>query len=146
MHFACAANRLGSCLGETEVTDLPRFHQLSHRADGIFDRGIGIDAMLIIEIDNVGSEALQTGFASGTDVFGRSGYFAPGRIVGRSHDSELGGDGDFVAPSANRSADQLLVAMRSISVRGIPEGDTEFERAVQGVHRLLIVAWSVKIR
>src|SRR6266849_4866408 len=146
MHFACAANRLRRRLGETEITDLARFHELSHRADGIFDRRIGIDAMLIVKIDSVGAEALQTGFASGADVFGTPGYFAPGRIIGISHDSELGRDCYFVAPAANRFADQFLVAMRSVSVGGIPEGDAELERALQRVHRLRIVAGPVKIR
>src|SRR4029077_5578181 len=120
MSFVGAANGFGRGFGEAEVADLARFHQLGHRAYGIFDRRVGIDPMLIVKIDNVGAEALQTGFASGADVFGTSGNFAPGRIVGRSHDSELGGDSNFVAAAANRSADQLLVAMRSVGVGGIP--------------------------
>src|SRR5437899_10935189 len=133
MNFVGAANGFGRRFGETEVANLARFAELRHRADRIFDRRVGVDAMLIIKIDNVGSEALQTGFASGADVFGTPGYFASGRIFGPPHDSELRRDSDFVAPAANRLADEFLVAMRSVGVGGIPERDAELERAVQGV-------------
>src|SRR5260370_19078398 len=112
MNFVGAANGFGRRFGETEVADLACFHEFSHRAHGIFDRRIWIDAMLIIEIDNVGAEALQTGFASGADEFGTTGNFAPGGIVGISQDSELGCDCYFVAPAANRSAYELLLAMQ----------------------------------
>ena len=35
------------------------FHELGHGADGLFDRHIGIDAVLVVQIDVVHPEAAQ---------------------------------------------------------------------------------------
>ena len=46
-------------LGQAEVAHLASPHQLRHRADGVLDRRVGIDAVLVVEIDHVDPESPQ---------------------------------------------------------------------------------------
>src|SRR5262249_60755671 len=68
MNGVCAANRFGACFGETEKSHLARAHKLCHRANCFLDRCLGIDAMLIVEIDYVNAQSAQTSFASFVDI------------------------------------------------------------------------------
>jgi len=102
--------------------------------------------MLIVKIDRVDAEALEAGLAGGADIVGATVDFAVGWIRRNADDSELGRDYEFVAPPANRATDQLLIPMRPVSIGGVPEGDSQFERALERVHRLRIVARAVEIR
>ena len=54
-----AADRFRLTLTNTGRADLALFDQLAHRTEGFFDRHLGIDAMLEIQIDDVGIEALH---------------------------------------------------------------------------------------
>jgi hypothetical protein len=54
-----AADRLGAGFGQADVQDLALGDQLGERADGFLDRRVGVDAVLVVEVDAVGSEALQ---------------------------------------------------------------------------------------
>src|SRR5271168_378523 len=146
MHLACAANRRGRGLGQAEIPHFAFLDQLRHRADGVFDRRVGIDAMLIEKIDRVDAEPLEAGFACGAKILGTAVDFAARWIRRRAHDAELGRDYELVSAPANRAADQLLVAMRPVGVGRVPERDAEFERALEGVHRLRVVARPVEIR
>ena len=46
-----AANRLHAGLGQAEVLDLAFLNQVLHRSGDVFDRDVGIDAVLIEEVD-----------------------------------------------------------------------------------------------
>ena len=46
-------------LGQTEIADLPRLHQVGHCADRLLDRHSRVDAMEIVEIDHVDPQPLQ---------------------------------------------------------------------------------------
>src|SRR5262249_26018491 len=51
-----AANRLGRRLTEADVTDLALVDQLRQRADRLLDRHVGIDAVLVVEVDILRAE------------------------------------------------------------------------------------------
>jgi hypothetical protein len=51
-----APDRLGRRLAESDVTDLAFLDQLGHCADGLLDRHVRVDAVLVVEVDVVGSE------------------------------------------------------------------------------------------
>jgi hypothetical protein len=82
--------------------------------------------VLIVEIDGVDTEALETRIAGGSDVLG-SAVQAAARAGVLAYDAELGGDDDLVAERAQRFADQNLVGARAVDVRRIEEGDAELE-------------------
>ena len=46
-------------LGQAPVQDLALRHQVLDRAGDVLDRDLGVDAVLVEEIDAVGAEALE---------------------------------------------------------------------------------------
>ena len=54
-----AADRLGRGLGEPDVADLALLDELAEGADRLLDRRLGVDAVLVVEVDVVGPEPLQ---------------------------------------------------------------------------------------
>jgi hypothetical protein len=61
------ADRLGADLREAKVGDLALLDQLPHRAGDVFDRHAGVDAVLVEQVDALGSEPAQRPSA-GTDT------------------------------------------------------------------------------
>src|SRR4051812_10936725 len=55
-------NRLRTGFGQSEIFDLAVRDQVLHRAGHVFDRHIGVNAMLIEQVDAVGPEALERCF------------------------------------------------------------------------------------
>ena len=53
-----AANRVRGRLGEPEVAHLPLLDELGHRADGLLDRRLEVDAVLVVEVDRLDAEPL----------------------------------------------------------------------------------------
>ena len=54
-----APDRLNARLGKPEVLDLAFLDQVPHRAGDVFDRYVGVDAVLVEEIDGVDIEPLE---------------------------------------------------------------------------------------
>src|SRR6516165_6505764 len=62
------ANRLCSCFGKTEMLHLAGPDQIHHRSRYIFDGDVGINAMLIEQVDNIGLEPPERSFGDLLDV------------------------------------------------------------------------------
>ena len=95
LHGVSAADGLCACFGETEVFDLACLNQVLDCAGGVFDGSVGVDAMLVEEVDGVGLQALERAFDDLLDVVGAAvgrGPFAV--IVGVGLKAELGGNDD----------------------------------------------------
>ena len=65
-----APDRLRAGLGEPDVPDLAFVDELGERADRLLDRRVGIDAMLVEEVDGVDPQTLQRGIRDLPDAFG----------------------------------------------------------------------------
>ena len=65
-----ATDRLGAGFRQTEVFDLARLDQVFHRPRHVFDRNVGIDAVLIQEINHLRLEPLEGFFDDLLDVLG----------------------------------------------------------------------------
>ena len=88
------------------MEDLARSDQRLDRARHVFDRHVGIDTMLVQQIDAVGSEALERGVDHRPDVV------RPAVEASRAApevEAELGGDSDAVTDWRQRFPDELLV-------------------------------------
>ena len=144
MDFVCAAHGLRGGLGQPEVADLSCAHEFGHSANGFFDGDIGIDAMLVVEIDRVDAEALQACIAGGAHIGGASVYAAHVRVGLAAQDAEFCGEADFVAKAANGLTNQYLVVAVAVDVRGIKEGDAQFDGTMNGGDRFGVVARTVK--
>ena len=62
------ANRLYSCFGKTEMLHLAGLDQIHHRSRYIFDGDVGINAVLIEQVDNIGLEPPERSFGDLLDV------------------------------------------------------------------------------
>src|SRR5208282_1617735 len=128
MDLAGAPYGLRGRFGKTQGAHLALFDQPRHRAYGLFDRRVGIDAMLVVKIDCIDAEAFQAALDRLANVLGLS-VDAP-EALGSAYDSELGGDHRLAAPPANRAPDQFLVLVGTIHVRRVQMIHAEIERAM----------------
>jgi hypothetical protein len=81
---------------ESDGANFPGSHEIGHRADRVFDRRRGIDAVLIVQVDGVDAEPLQRGVAALPHVL-RPSTDAEERAIGGAHVAEFGGNDDLIA-------------------------------------------------
>jgi hypothetical protein len=127
------------------VADLALGDELGHRPDRLLDRRVGIDAVLVVEVDVIDAEALQRGIAGLAHIL-RVAAHAEELAVLAAHVGELRRQHDVVATVGDRLADELLVRERPVHVGGVDEVDAELERAVDRRDRLALVAGAVELR
>ncbi|GAA2005149.1 hypothetical protein GCM10009818_15430 [Nakamurella flavida] len=68
MHGVGPADRGRRGLGQAEVQDLPLGHQCADRSGRFLDGRVRVDPMLVVQVDPVGTQALQGSFDGGADV------------------------------------------------------------------------------
>ena len=140
------ADRLGARLRESEVADLAGRDELGHRPDGLLDRRVGVDPVLVVEIDVVDPQAGQRSLARLVDVL-RTPADRPRRRIARAQpDPELRSQDDLVAPVGDRPPDQPLVGMGSVHVRCVEEVAPQVQRPVDRRRRLGVVGRPVERR
>ena len=145
VHGVRASDRLDARLGEADVADLALRDQLGHGADGVLDRRVGVDAVLVVEVDVLDAETPQRSLACASHVRGRTVDRAVGR-VGFELDAELGRQEDLVAAPGDRTAHEFLVGVRAVHVGGVEEVAAEIERAVDRAQRFAFVGCAIESR
>ena len=113
----------GSCarLGEAEVQHLALADQLLDRARHVFDRHVGIDAVLI----ESSMRSVRRRFSDSSTTF----LMCSGRLLrppGFDVEAELGRDHDLVAERRERFADELFVGVGAVDFGGVEERDALF--------------------
>ena len=88
-------------------------------AGHVFDWDCEIDAVLIVEIDAIGPEALQRFLDDAPDALRP----AVQSVRAIDLEAELGGDRDLVADRCEGLADQFLVDVGAVDFRGVEERD-----------------------
>src|SRR6185312_13734221 len=121
------AQRLDARLGHAEMLDLAFGDQVADGAGDIFDRHVGIDAMLVEQIDDLNTQSLQRslgGLADGAWMAAQASV-----RLGRWIDckAKLGRNSDLAAHVAQSLADKLLVDKGTIDFGGIEEGDAQID-------------------
>src|SRR5208283_2030694 len=139
-----AANRTGASLRKAQVANFSFAHQVGHRADGLLDRHLLVDAMLVVEIDVIDTEALERCIAGGAHVFGSAVDRA--LAIGQDLVGKLGRDNHAVAVFLERFADQLLVVAHAVNVGGVEEIDPKLDGALKRRDGFDVVARAVKLR
>ena len=102
MDFGCTAKRVWTGFREAEPADFAGFDEFSEGANGVLDRNVGINAMLVVEIDDVDAETLEAAVTGATNV-GWGAVHAAAGTVGIDAEAELGGDYDTIARAAARN-------------------------------------------
>ena len=139
------ADRRGRGFGQTEILYLPRANQLRHRANRFFDRCLGIDAMLVVEVDMIDTKSAQRGVAGGADMFGLSAHREERGVFLLPNNGKLCREEYLVASPANRATNELLVRADAVHVGGVEKVDTQVERAEDRGGGFRIVAGAVEI-
>ena len=124
-----AADGVGGGLGQAEVLDLAGVDQVLDRAGDLLDRHVGVDPVLVVQVDRVDPEPPQRAVDGAGDVVGAQ-HPAAGLAVDRVDVlGELGGDHDLVGERGERLADELLVGVRPVDLGGVEERDAEVDGA-----------------
>ena len=136
-----APDQLRRGLGHAEVTHLALGNQIPDRTRHVLDRNLRIDAVLIEQIDTVGTQPRERGIADFADMFGTA-VEALDRFAGFRFSSgakpELGRDRHMLADRCQRRTDHFLTDERTVDLRRIEEGDAALIGAAQqGVAVLL---------
>jgi hypothetical protein len=140
-----AADRRRSGFRQAEMAHLALPDQFGHRCDGVFDRRLRIDTVLVIEIDSVDPKPHQARLAGVADII-RSTRHAEPLTVRAADIAELRGDHHGRSPPLDGAAHQLLVASNAIHVGGVEEGDAEIDRTMDGGDRFGLIADAVELR
>src|SRR3569832_388542 len=136
----CAPDRFKSRLRKSEVSDFTFCDQILHRARDLFDRHVGIDAMLIKQIDVVSLEPLQRCVSDFLHVL-RPAIDAELRSLstGIEFKSELRGDHDFIAYGRKSFADKLFIRKWTIHFRRVEKCYAAVDRCTKQRDHLLLI-------
>ena len=115
-----ASDRAGARFGESEVADLAGGDEVADGAGDVFDGDVGVDAVLVEEVDVVGAEPPEGVVGDLADAFGAAVGAVGWPAVG---EPELGGDDDLVADRFEGLSDEELVAALSVGLGGVEERD-----------------------
>jgi hypothetical protein len=126
LHRVRATNRLRARFGEAEVPHLPRGDQLLHRAGNVFNRDVGVDPVLVEQVDRLDAEATECSIRHLTDVLRPRVQPVP-RTVGVDAEAELRRDHDLLTHRGERLADELLVGKRPVGLGGVEQGHAAFD-------------------
>src|SRR5271163_5195303 len=130
MNLARSPKSLGCGLRKTDIPNLPFLDQPGHRTDGILNWRGGVDTMLVVEVDSIDSQPLETGLTGLSHIFGLAADAASCRI-GSTDNAKLRGDYDSVTMTPKRASDQLLVGIRTICVGSVKEIDSQIQCAMK---------------
>src|SRR5262245_55775197 len=146
MYLGSPAECFGAGFGKTEVPDFARFDQFGHGSDGFFNGNLGVDAVLIVKVDDFDAQTLEATFYGAADVGGRA-VRAAARAVGVDAKTELGGDHHGIPRHfAKEFADQLFVGEGTVDFGGIEEVAAQFEVTVQYADGFVVVGGTVSPR
>ena len=136
-----AADGLRARLRQAEVTDLALGYQLAHCPGDVLDGDVGVDAVLVEQVDPVGLQPLERRVGHVPDVFRPAVEAAALAGAGVDVETELGRYHDLIAYRGEGLADEFLVGERPVGFGGVEEGDTLVGRGADQGDTGLLVCW-----
>ena len=109
----------GGRLAQAQIAHFALFHQVGHGADRFFDGHVGVDTVLVVQVQRIHPQALQGAVDGVADIVGPAihpAHYGVGRVA---HNPEFTGQEHLVALAGNSLADQLLIGVRAVHVSGI---------------------------
>jgi hypothetical protein len=108
-------------------------------AGGVFNGGLRVDPVLVVQINVVCAEPLQRALNRGTDVR-RAAVDDTWAAAGVRDEAELRRQHNVFAAVLDGPADQFLVAVRAVDFGSVDVSDAQVERAVDGADRFGVAA------
>src|SRR5262249_27467320 len=124
--------------------DFAGFNELGHGANGILNRCLRINPVLIVEVDHVYLQPAQRGITSGAHIV-RLAIDADESTVSCPDIAELGGEHNLASTIPDRLAHQLFIAAEAVNVSSVEESHAELDGAVNCGDRLGPLSGSVEI-
>ncbi len=107
-------------------------NQLLHRPRHLFDRDLGIDPVLVQEVDRLDPQPAEGVLDDVADVFRPAVEAGPARLaVGVGTEAELRGDHDLVPDRRERLAHEFFVGERTVHLGGVEERDPPIDRRAE---------------
>src|SRR5271165_4005011 len=131
----CAADGLCSRFGEAEVLHFAFANQVLHRSGYVLNRHVRINAVLIEQVNDIGSKTLKRSLGHLLDVF-RLAIEARKR---REVESELCGDYHLLAERSKGFAYELFIGERAVNFGRVKECDATFDSRPNQCNRFLLV-------
>src|SRR5579871_6220610 len=126
------------------MPDLPLSDQVLHGARNILDRDIGIDAVLIEEVNGIYTQTLQRLLGDLPDAFRPA--IGRARSAGAEVEAKLRGDDDALLHGRERFTDEFLVREGAVDLGGVEERDAALDRGPDQCHHLFPVrSWATMI-
>jgi hypothetical protein len=123
-------------LRHPEVVHLSGSNELLDSPGDLFDGHVGVDAVLVEQVDGVGAQTAQRAVDRRPDTVRSAGDAGLVTVLVEG-EAELGGDDDVAADRLQRLADQLLVVEGAIHLSGVEEGDATVHGRAQERDHLL---------
>jgi hypothetical protein len=118
-----------------------------HSSPGVLDGCGGIDAVEVVEIDDVDLQPRQRALARRADVLGTAvAAVAVSRRRALHEETGLRRNDDLLARSPDRAADEDLVGVRTVSIRRVEVVDAELDRALDEPHALRLLDGLLVVR
>src|SRR6266478_4468964 len=123
-----ATNRLHACFRQAEVLHPTLLNQLLHRSGNIFDGHVRVDAVLVVQIDDVRLEPLERAFGRFLDVLWLAIQSSPLASVLRiRRPTELRCKHHLIAQWSKSFAHELFVREWTVDFGSIEERDAAFD-------------------
>ena len=144
MHSMRAAQRGGGHFAQAKGANLAGGHQLGQRADAVLNRHLLVPAVQVIQVNHVGLQALERGFARGANGFGPAindtHQFAFARCIHARH-AAFAGQREAAAVSGQHIADQRFIGPEAVQRGRVKHSHTGVQRGQQHALALLCRHW-----
>src|SRR5208282_5742033 len=135
--FAGVVDLLDADLRKADVLDLALRLEILERGELIFGGNFGVDAVELVEVDAVETEASQAAVAGFAQVLGPA-VFDPFVRAGPV-ESALGGDHQSRGIRVQGFRDDFFAHCRAVGIGGVDEVDAELDGAAKDLDALLAV-------
>ena len=140
MHGVGAPYRLGPRFAQAQGADLALLDQLGHRSDRIFDRHVRVDAVLVVEIDDIDAQAPKARLTGDRNIFGTP----IGSLAAAAADiAEFCRQNHLGAPTLDGLADEFLIMAVAVGVRRIEQRDAAIQRLANDGNAGFVIAGAI---
>ena len=138
MHGVGATDRGRASFGQPDVAHFALGDERGQSSDGVLDRRVRIDPVLVVQVDVVGAQPRE-GALDGRANVRRAAIEDAGAAAGVRDNAELRRQHDLVAAVLDGPADEFFVGVGAVDFCGVEVGDAKFQRPVDRANRLGVV-------